>query len=37
MTMDFLSNPLVLAGMGLALVALIGVMIYMRNKKADDE
>jgi hypothetical protein len=35
--MDFLSEPLVLAGMGLALVALIGVMIFMRMKKNDDE
>jgi hypothetical protein len=34
---DALGNPLVLAGMGLALVALIGVMIYLRSKKNDDE
>lgn len=35
--MDFLSNPLVLAGMGVALVALVGLMIFMRMKKKDDE
>lgn len=34
--MDFLSSPLVLGGMGLALVALVGVMVYMRMKKNDD-
>jgi len=34
--MDFLSNPFVLGGMGLALVALIGLMVFMRMKKNDD-
>jgi len=35
--MDFLSNPLVLGGMFVALVALVGLMIFMRMKKKDDE
>lgn len=34
--MELLSSPLVLGGMGLALVALVGVMVYMRMKKNDD-
>lgn len=34
---NFLSNPLVLVGMVVALLALIGVMVFMRMKKGDDE
>ena len=34
--MDFLSNWYVLAGMGLALAALIGVLVYSQMKKNDD-
>jgi len=35
--MDFLSNPLFIGGMCVALVALVGLMIFMRMKKKDDE
>jgi len=34
--MDFLSNPLVLGGMVVALLALVGLMVFMRMKKNDD-
>mgnify|MGYP001416588520 CR=1 FL=1 len=35
--MDFLSNTGVMVGMGVALLALIGVMIYLRMKPRDEE
>jgi ElaB/YqjD/DUF883 family membrane-anchored ribosome-binding protein len=35
--MDFLSNPWVMVGMGAALLALIGVMIFLRMKPRDEE
>jgi hypothetical protein len=35
--MDFLSSTGVMVGMGVALLALIGVMIYLRMKPKDDE
>jgi hypothetical protein len=35
--MDFLSNTYVLVGMVVALLALIGLMVFMRMKKDDDE
>ncbi len=35
--MDFLGNTWVMIGMGLALVALIGVMIFLRMKPKDEE
>jgi hypothetical protein len=34
--MDFLSNTGVMIGMGVALLALIGVMIYLRMKPKDE-
>jgi len=34
---DFLSTPWVLGVMGLLLVGLIGVMVFMRMKKKDDD
>jgi hypothetical protein len=35
--MDFLGNTYVMIGMGIALVALIGVMIFLRMKPRDEE
>ena len=35
--MDFLSNTGVMIGMGVGLLALIGVMIYLRMKPRDEE
>jgi hypothetical protein len=35
--MDFLGNTWVMIGMGVALVALIGVMIFLRMKPRDEE
>lgn len=35
--MDFLGNTYVMIGMGLALVALIGVMIFLRMKPKEEE
>jgi hypothetical protein len=35
--MDFLSNVWVMVGMGVALLSLVGVMIYLRMKPKDDE
>lgn len=35
--MEFLSSWPVMIGMGVALLALIGVMIYLRMKPRDDE
>jgi hypothetical protein len=35
--MNFLGNTYVMIGMGLALVALIGVMIFLRMKPRDEE
>lgn len=35
--MNFLGNTWVMVGMGLALVALIGVMIFLRMKPREDE
>jgi hypothetical protein len=35
--MDFFSSTGVMVGMGVALLALIGVMIYLRMKPKDDE
>jgi hypothetical protein len=35
--MDFLGNTWVMVGMGVALVALIGVMIFLRMKPRDEE
>ncbi len=35
--MDFLSKTWVMVGMGLALVALIGVMIFLRMKPRDED
>jgi hypothetical protein len=35
--MDFLGNTWVMVGMGVALVALIGIMIFLRMKPRDDE
>jgi low affinity Fe/Cu permease len=34
---DFLGSPIALAIMGIALVALIGVMVMMRMKKNEDD
>jgi hypothetical protein len=35
--MNFLSNTWVMVGMGLALLALIGVMIFLRMKPRDED
>lgn len=35
--MDFLGQTWVMVGMGLALVALIGVMIFLRMKPRDED
>lgn len=35
--MEFFSSTGVMVGMGVALLALIGVMIYLRMKPKDDE
>jgi hypothetical protein len=35
--MNFLGNTWVMVGMGVALVALIGVMIFLRMKPRDDD
>ncbi len=35
--MDILSNTYVLVGMVVALLALVGLMVFMRMKKDDDE
>ena len=35
--MDFLGNTWVMVGMGVALVALIGLMIFLRMKPRDDD
>jgi preprotein translocase subunit Sss1 len=35
--MNFLGRTEVMVGMGLALIALIGVMIYLRMKPRDEE
>jgi hypothetical protein len=35
--MDFLGQTWVMVGMGVALVALIGVMIFLRMKPRDEE
>jgi hypothetical protein len=35
--MNFLSNTYVMVGMALALVALIGVMIFLRMKPRDED
>jgi hypothetical protein len=35
--MEFLGQTWVMVGMGLALVALIGVMIFLRMKPKDEE
>jgi fumarate reductase subunit C len=35
--MNFLGNPWVMVGMVVALVALIGVMIFLRMKPRDDD
>jgi len=35
--MDFLGNTYVMIGMGVALVALIGLMIFLRMKPKDEE
>lgn len=35
--MEFLGKPMVMVGMGVALVALIGVMIFLRMKPRDEE
>ena len=35
--MNFLGNTWVMVGMGVALVALIGIMIFLRMKPRDDE
>jgi hypothetical protein len=35
--MDFLGNTYVMIGMGVALVALIGVMIFLRMKPRDED
>lgn len=35
--MDFFSNTFVMIGLGVALLGLIGAMIFMRMKKDDDE
>jgi hypothetical protein len=35
--MNFLGNTWVMVGMGVALVALIGVMIFLRMKPRDEE
>ena len=35
--MDFLGKTWVMVGMGLALVALIGVMIFLRMKPRDED
>jgi hypothetical protein len=35
--MDFLGQTWVMVGMGIALVALIGVMIFLRMKPRDEE
>jgi hypothetical protein len=35
--MNFLGNTWVMVGMGLALVALIGVMIFLRMKPRDED
>lgn len=34
---NFLSSPWVMVGMGLALLALIGVMIFLRMKPRDED
>lgn len=34
---DFLGQPLVLGVMGVLFLALIGLMVYLRMKKRDDE
>jgi LPXTG-motif cell wall-anchored protein len=33
---DFFMNGYVMAGMGIILVALIGVLLFMRNRRSDD-
>lgn len=35
--MDFLNSTPVMLGMGAILLALIGLMVFMRMKKSDDE
>lgn len=35
--MDFLGNTWVMVGMGVALVGLIGLMIFLRMKPRDDD
>ena len=35
--MDFLGNTWVMVGMGVALIALIGVMIFLRMKPRDED
>ena len=35
--MDFLGNTWVMVGMGVALLALIGVMIFLRMKPRDED
>jgi hypothetical protein len=34
---DFLGQPLVMVGMGVAFLALIGVMIFLRMKPRDED
>lgn len=35
--MDFLGEPLVMGGMFVALLALVGLMIFLRKKKKDED